>query len=77
MPYRSLLTRLQQSFERKSSLFSLALAEILIINLWFQDIGRWDAANYGLLKTVFELNLQLFGKHRYCHLPCSASCARE
>lgn len=53
----------QKSFERKSSLFSLALAEILIINLWFQDIGRWDAANYGLLKTVFELNLQLFGKH--------------
>jgi hypothetical protein len=43
----------------------LALAEILIINLWFQDIGRWDAANYGLLKTVFELNLQLFGQHRY------------
>jgi hypothetical protein len=53
----------QKSFERKSSLFSLALAEILIINLWFQDIGRWDAANYGLLKTVFELNLQLFGRH--------------
>jgi len=54
----------QKSFERKSSLFSLALAEVLIINLWFQDIGRWDAANYGLLKTVFELHLQLFGSSR-------------
>jgi hypothetical protein len=52
----------QKSFERKSSLFSLALAEVLIINMWHQDIGRHDAANYGLLKTVFELNLQLFGR---------------
>lgn len=67
---------LQQSFERKSSLFSLALAEILIINLWFQDIGRWDAANYGLLKTVFELNLQLFGKHRYATFLVVPTCAR-
>lgn len=52
----------QRAFERKSSLFSLALAEILIINLWMTDIGRYNAANYGLLKTVFELNLQLFAR---------------
>jgi GTPase Era involved in 16S rRNA processing len=48
------------SFERKTSLFSLALSEVLIINLWVHDIGRYDGANYGLLKIVFELNLQLF-----------------
>lgn len=49
------------AFERKTSLFSLALSEILIINLWFTDIGRLQASNLSLLKIVLELNLQLFG----------------
>ncbi len=49
-----------QSFERKTSLFSLALAEVLMINMWVHDVGRFEGANYGLLKIVFELNLQLF-----------------
>lgn len=48
------------AFERKTSLFSLTVASVLIINMWMQDIGRYNAANIGLLKTVFELNLQLF-----------------
>lgn len=47
-------------FERKTSLLSLAVSEILIINLWVHDIGRFEGANYGLLKIVLELNLQLF-----------------
>lgn len=50
----------RQSFERKTSLFSLALAEVLMINMWVHDVGRFEGANYGLLKIVFELNLQLF-----------------
>lgn len=28
--------------------------------MWTQQVGLHDAANYGLLKVVFELNLQLF-----------------
>ena len=47
-------------FERKSSLFALALSEVLIINMWESDIGRYNAANLPMLKTVFEMNLQLF-----------------
>mmetsp|Transcript_16398 Transcript_16398/g.24465 ORF Transcript_16398/g.24465 Transcript_16398/m.24465 type:complete len:778 (-) Transcript_16398:650-2983(-) len=47
-------------FERQSSLFSLVLAPVLIINMWYQDVGRWGAANMTLLRTVLELNLQLF-----------------
>ena len=50
------------SFERKSSLFSLAVSSVLIVNIWFQDVGRYNAANLSLLKTVFDINLQLFGK---------------
>lgn len=47
-------------FERKSSLFALALSELLIINMWESDIGRYNAANLPMLKTVMEVNVQLF-----------------
>jgi protein SEY1 len=49
------------TFERQTTLYALALAEVLLINMWEQDIGRYTGANYGILKTVFEVNLQLFG----------------
>jgi len=48
------------SWERKSSLFALALSEVLLVNMWHNDVGRYNAGNISLLKTVFELNLQLF-----------------
>mmetsp|Transcript_1200 Transcript_1200/g.2416 ORF Transcript_1200/g.2416 Transcript_1200/m.2416 type:complete len:835 (-) Transcript_1200:14-2518(-) len=48
------------SFERKSALFALALSEVLLINIWTQDVGRLNASNFALLKTVLELDLQLF-----------------
>ncbi|KDQ57421.1 hypothetical protein JAAARDRAFT_130831 [Jaapia argillacea MUCL 33604] len=51
-----------QDFERKSALFSLASSEVLIINLWEHQVGLYQGANMGLLKTVFEVNLSLFGK---------------
>jgi protein SEY1 len=51
-----------QEFERKSALFSLASSEILIINLWEHQVGLYQGANMGLLKTVLEVNLGLFGK---------------
>ncbi|KAF9460714.1 RHD3/Sey1 [Collybia nuda] len=51
-----------QDFERKSALFSLASSEILIVNLWEHQVGLYQGANMGLLKTVFEVNLGLFGR---------------
>lgn len=54
-----------QDFERKSALFSLASSEILIVNLWEHQVGLYQGANMGLLKTVFEVNLGLFGKTGY------------
>jgi len=47
-------------FERKSALFALALSEVLVINMWESDLGRYNAANIPLLRTVFEVNVQLF-----------------
>lgn len=49
-----------QDFERKSALFSMASAEVLIVNLWEHQVGLYQGANMGLLKTVFEVNLGLF-----------------
>ena len=51
-----------KAFERQSSLFALALSDVLLVNVWFQDLGRHDASNMSLLRTVFEVHLQLFGK---------------
>ncbi|KAF3919864.1 hypothetical protein ABW21_db0200677 [Orbilia brochopaga] len=57
-----------QDFERKSALFALATSEVLIVNIWEHQIGLYQGANMGLLKTVFEVNLQLFQKDKStCH----------
>jgi hypothetical protein len=49
-----------QDFERKSALFALATSEVLIVNIWEHQVGLYQGANMALLKTVFEVNLQLF-----------------
>ena len=51
-----------QDFERKSALFSLALSEVLIVNLWEHSVGIYNGANMALLKTVLEVNLELFAR---------------
>jgi GTPase Era involved in 16S rRNA processing len=51
-----------QDFERKSALFSLATAEVLIINMFEHAVGLYQGANMSLLRTVLEVNLQLFQK---------------
>ncbi|RSL62742.1 Protein SEY1 [Fusarium floridanum] len=53
-----------QDFERKSALFALATSEVLILNIWEHQVGLYQGANMGLLKTVFEVNLQLFLKDK-------------
>lgn len=52
----------RMTFEQTTSLFALALADVLIINLWTTDVGRYQASNYGLLKVIFEVNLKLFAQ---------------
>lgn len=54
-----------QSFERQLSLFGLSIADTLIINMWAVDVGRFNAANLSLLRTIFEVNLQLFSHDSY------------
>ena len=61
-----------QDFERKSALFALATSEVLIVNIWEHQVGLYQGANMGLLKTVFEVNLQLFLKDKQ-YVPHSLS----
>ena len=37
--------RLVQDFERKSALFSMASAEVILVNLWEHQIGLYQGAN--------------------------------
>ncbi|KAJ6977971.1 protein ROOT HAIR DEFECTIVE 3 [Populus alba x Populus x berolinensis] len=52
------------TFEKRSALFALAIADIVIINMWCHDIGREHAASRPLLKTVFEAMTRLFGARK-------------
>ncbi|XVF83672.1 hypothetical protein PTKIN_Ptkin16aG0509200 [Pterospermum kingtungense] len=47
-------------FERQSALFALAIADIVIINMWCHEVGREQAANKPLLRTVFQAMMSLF-----------------
>eukprot|EP00347_Sterkiella_histriomuscorum_P023862 403333128 len=50
------------TFEQTTSLLALSIADVLIINMWYTDIGRYGASNYALLKVIFEVNLKIFGQ---------------
>ncbi|GLJ11016.1 hypothetical protein SUGI_0140450 [Cryptomeria japonica] len=52
------------TFEKQSSLFALAVSDIVLINMWCHDIGREQAANKPLLKTVFQVMMRLFSPRR-------------
>lgn len=56
-----------QDFERKAALFAISVSEVLIVNMWEQQVGLYQGNNMGLLKTVFEVNLSLFGKRDNDH----------
>lgn len=60
--------RLTQQFERTTALFGLILANLLIINVWTQDIGRFTASNLEIIKIIFEINLRFFNQESAKHL---------
>ena len=45
------------SFERQSSLFALAVADVLLVNMWAKDVGREAGSGKPLLKTIFQVGL--------------------
>lgn len=49
----------------QSALFALAVADIVLVNMWAKDIGRETGAGKPLLKTIFQVNLKLFQVRRH------------
>ncbi|GAB2225509.1 hypothetical protein Droror1_Dr00006304 [Drosera rotundifolia] len=47
------------AFESRSALFALAVSDVLLVNMWCTEVGRCRAGNIPLLRTVFEVMLQL------------------
>ncbi|KAL6495927.1 Cell wall protein rhd3 [Orobanche gracilis] len=52
------------AFEKQSALFALAVSDVVLINMWCHDIGREQAANKPLLKTVFQVMMRLFSPRK-------------
>lgn len=50
------------TFEQTCSLFALAMSDVLLVNQWYTDLGRYQGSNIGLLKVILESNLKLFGQ---------------
>ena len=48
------------AFEKRTALFGLVISNVLMVNVWLQEVGRFSGANYEILKLVFELNLRFF-----------------
>ncbi|KAJ8544679.1 hypothetical protein K7X08_017262 [Anisodus acutangulus] len=52
------------TFEKQSALLALAVADVVLINMWCHDIGREQASNKPLLKTVFQVMMRLFSSRK-------------
>lgn len=52
------------AFEKQTALFAMAVADVLLVNMWCQDIGREVASGKPLLKTIFQVNLKVFNPRR-------------
>lgn len=43
------------NFERQTALFALAVADVLLVNVWCHDIGREQGSGKPLMKTIFQV----------------------
>eukprot|EP00871_Galdieria_phlegrea_P003667 jgi/Galph1/4300/GphlegSOOS_G2965.1 len=48
-----------KKFDYCTTLFCLCISDLMIVNMWFRDVGRFQAANYELFTTVFSSTLRL------------------
>eukprot|EP00274_Cyanoptyche_gloeocystis_P002006 CAMPEP_0196653724 /NCGR_PEP_ID=MMETSP1086-20130531/3363_1 /TAXON_ID=77921 /ORGANISM="Cyanoptyche gloeocystis , Strain SAG4.97" /LENGTH=474 /DNA_ID=CAMNT_0041985057 /DNA_START=82 /DNA_END=1506 /DNA_ORIENTATION=+ len=48
-----------KAFEKKVAIFSLQVADVLVVNTWFHDIGRAETSASALLRTIFEESLKI------------------
>lgn len=51
----------------QAALFALAVADVLLVNIWCHDIGREQGSGKPLMKTIFQVRALVFVKHIICH----------
>ena len=49
-----------KKFQNKVALFGLVLSNVLLINIWYNDVGRMSASNYEIIRLILGLNVQYF-----------------
>lgn len=42
----------------QAALFALAVADVLLVNIWCHDIGREQGSGKPLMKTIFQVRLK-------------------
>lgn len=40
----------------------MAVCDIVLVNIWITDVGKFNAAQYELLKTAIQQQLKLYGR---------------
>lgn len=40
-------------FHARLASFVTAISDVIIVNIWYHDLGRWDAAGYTLMSDIF------------------------
>jgi protein SEY1 len=43
-----------KAFQARCASLAASLADVIVLNFWYHDVGRLDATGYGLLETVFN-----------------------
>lgn len=41
-------------FQEQCGSFATAISDVILLNLWYHDVGRFDAAGYNILRSVFS-----------------------
>lgn len=68
----------QHSFEARTALFSIAMADCVIVNMWMHDIGRHHAANYELFELIFSQTLRFVTREKHAsHQKVSKRACRD
>lgn len=52
------------TFEKQSAVFGFLISDVVLINMWFHDIGHHRAANRPLYDTVFQAVLRLSSRRK-------------
>lgn len=51
-------------FEKRVALFCLALADVVLINLWMNEVGRYEASHSHILKAIVRASQKLIASQQ-------------